>query len=423
MSEKDHRMLHRVTEEARDHLHGDVPDWEKIEQRLLARIETDRTTQASLERFAGHRRVWGGVAGALAIAAGIAIFTGRPTTHTLDRGEAPQAPANASALLLCQGCGDGRGQVQVAGGVLSAGQNVRAGDVIETRGASAVFERPHAVTWQLEDASKVIVKKAGASLVLALDHGVIEAQVTPVAAGESFAVDVSSDASDTGGSESGVTRIAVHGTHLRVARVGPTRVLIDLTEGVVSIGAPPRAGSTNGVIVTAPAHVEIDLASPQTSLQVTHNPTAVHPPIDLAAVTHLQNLPNGSTSHSAEARPKGSPSPTSPLPAGHVPPSSVPTPKAHEPLNPVLVPDPDAESTIAAAVRGCASSHLPSLDPSKLRVTVSSNLELRVSAEGLVEFARFDPPLRPEVQACAATSIYKTRFTHSGTVSIPLIIE
>ena len=428
----DERALRKATEEARDDRRSEEPDWATLEKKLFARIDSDRAHETSLARFAGSRSAWGLAASGLALAAAIAMFVGRPATRALEWSAETETatPLAAGTLALRRGVGD----VRVAGSALGAGQSVRAGDVIETHGATAFFERAHAVTWELEDLSQVTVKRAGSTLVLGLDRGAIEAQVTPVATGEAFAVDVSAGGPDGAGSSPGtVTRIAVHGTHLRVARVGATRVLIDLTEGVVSIGAPPRSGSTYGALVMAPAHVELDVTAPLASLQITHLEAAVRAPLDLS----LAILGPGTRGPTARKGPydardpglqippdslKGSPSPTSPLPLGHVPPSSAAAPKPFMPPPAVQEADPHAEDTVAAAVRACAAGR-PRADATSVKVTVSSRLELRVNPDGFVEFARFDPPLVPEVQTCASTSIYKTRFVRSGTITIPLVIE
>ena len=114
----------------------------------------------------------------------------------------------------------------------------------------------------------------GGSIVLALRVGAVEAQVTPVAMGEAFAVDVDG------------VRVAVHGTHLRVARAerGGSWVVVDLSEGVISVGAPPKAGSTMGVLVTAPAHVEFSTTDVDRTLRVEHDPARVRAPVDPAAI-------------------------------------------------------------------------------------------------------------------------------------------
>ena len=39
---------------------------------------------------------------------------------------------------------------------------------------------------------------------------------------------------------------------------------------------------------------------------------------------------------------------------------------------------------------------------------------------GMVSAARFEPPLAPEVQQCAAQTIYRVRFSAPGAIRIPL---
>src|SRR5262249_16961537 len=155
---------------------------------------------------------------------------------------------------------------------------VREGDAIDVTGARAVFERPQKVTWLIEQdapqqtrAARAHVNLTGEPFVLGLEHGSIEAQVAPVPVGEAFAVDVET--------EHGLGRVAVHGTHLRVTRAG-NRVSVDLTEGVVAIGVPPRTGVTTGTVVTAPAHVELDATDLRT-LEVDHSPAAVRSAVPL----------------------------------------------------------------------------------------------------------------------------------------------
>jgi hypothetical protein len=51
-------------------------------------------------------------------------------------------------------------------------------------------------------------------------------------------------------------------------------------------------------------------------------------------------------------------------------------------------------------------------------VSVSTTLHLTLHEDGSVQSARFDPPVAPDVNACAAQSIYKTRFAHGGAATI-----
>ena len=74
--------------------------------------------------------------------------------------------------------------------------------------AQATVDRPGKLTLVLERGTRATITHSQGALVLALDEGAVEAQVVPVPSGEAFAVDV------------GSSRVAVHGTHLRVARAG-----------------------------------------------------------------------------------------------------------------------------------------------------------------------------------------------------------
>jgi hypothetical protein len=56
-------------------------------------------------------------------------------------------------------------------------------------------------------------------------------------------------------------------------------------------------------------------------------------------------------------------------------------------------------------------------------VVVSTTVRLGVGADGSVTSARFDPPVAPDVNACASAVIYKTRFAHGGSVSIPVDLK
>jgi hypothetical protein len=304
--------------------------------------------------------------------------------------------------------------------VATPGYVVHAGDTIEVDRARAVFERSRKVTWVLEseraepeppDSTNLVssgsararIKRAGEPLVIGLESGAIEAQVTPVPSGEAFAIDV--------GTDSGVVRVAVHGTHLRVARNGD-RVTVDLTEGVVSIGAPPRTGATVGTLVTAPAHVELDAKEPS-SIRIDHVPSAVRAAIPLA--------PRETSAAAGRAEPPRADAPTVPRPASVPPVSSVASAKGITARGASALqsePPPAApREAIARAIRDCAAARGQS---GEVHVTVTSNLNLRVTPSGEVESAQFSPPLLPEIQTCAAQTIYRTKFEETGFVTIPI---
>jgi hypothetical protein len=174
-------------------------DWDAIDAKLFARIEEERRGERA--RFApARRRSWTlmgvGLAAAVAV---VALLAGR-TRDTVVVDEAAVNDSAGSVVAI-----EGSGSVLVDGRPSSGGVGLRLGDVLETGSARATIERPGKVTLTLEPGSKTVVTHVQGALILALERGAVEAQVTPVPAGEAFAVDVEG------------SRVAVHGTHLRVA--------------------------------------------------------------------------------------------------------------------------------------------------------------------------------------------------------------
>jgi hypothetical protein len=104
-------------------------------------------------------------------------------------------------------------------------------------------------------------------------------------------------------------------------------------------------------------------------------------------------------------RPSGVPS----RPDGH---AVGPAPARSTPV--VEVP---ADAAIASAVRSCLAER-PRGD--NVTVVVSTTVHLALGSDGTVKSARFDPPVAPDVNACASGAIYKARFAHGGSVDIPI---
>lgn len=391
--------LDRVVDEAREDFVPKEPDWSALEARLMARVEEEKKSpaRASQERdgrFAKDKLV-GLFAVTMAAAAAVALVVREPAPNAPVVSVAEAAPAGS--LLSTEGSGE----VRIGGKVAAAGHAIVAGDGLETQGARAFLERPKKVSWLLEHESgtaRARVKAAGETLVLDLADGAIEAQVTPVPSGEAFAVDVATETS--------LVRVAVHGTHLRVTRHG-SRVVVDLSEGVVSIGTPPRSGSTYGTLVTAPAHVELDANDVAHTLRIDHTPSAVRVPIPLGPGRVASNgTPSEATPPAAD------PSPT----AGAV--AARPTPSPSNKTIASAKPIPPREA-IVEAVKTCAASLVKG---GNVTVTVNSTLALTVGAAGEVTAARFDPPLAPEVQACAAAAIYKVKLVDEPDTNVSLPI-
>lgn len=386
-----------VSEAKEDLVPRDVDiHWGRVEEKVMARVAFDPAPLSSEVKRRGGAMRWAAVG--LAAAAAAALVVRRDRDVSLDtRPLIAQVETQSGGALRST---EGAGEVRIGGAVASAGHLLHAGDAIEAEGARAVVERPGKVTWLLEHdvagrVARAAVKSTGESLVLSLDDGAVEAQVVPVPSGEAFAVDVAS-----GGK---LVRVAVHGTHLRVTRQG-RRLSVDLTEGVVSIGVPPRTGVTYGTLVTAPAHVELDVEDLDGSLRVDHAEARVRAPIPLGS-----REVSAAAAAATPAEPESTPAAASPH-AKHDP------PKASS-----ATPRPSARDAIAAAVRACAAARKPA--PGDVHGTVSSRLELKVGPSGEVQAAVFDPPLMPEIQSCAAETIYKTRFADDETGSVVVPIE
>lgn len=408
--------IDELVREAREELgrrEAQQVDWDAVDRGLFARIrEEERAERDAVAAGAARGRWWALGGAALAAAAAFAVMVGKTR-------EPRPVVAQVSAEASAGGGGaivafDGPGQLLVDGIPAVIGTPLHPGDVIEARDVVATIERP-GVTYDVERGTRATVERTPGRLVLALDVGAVEAQVAHVDSGEAFAVDV------------GRSRVAVHGTHLRVARHGDA-VTVDLSEGVVLVGETPRVGSTVGALVTAPAHAEFGASAAEQTLTVSHDPANVRTPMSLGP-----NGPIAVASPLAPPAPLAPPPVAAPLPPSepHAAPAAVPPPHGDRraavaalPLAPAAAApsaDPNAEATVADAVRTCLAActrHVAGVS-----VIVSTTLHLDLGDDGAVRAAKFDPPVAADVNACAAPSIYKTRFTHGGAVVIPVDLK
>jgi ferric-dicitrate binding protein FerR (iron transport regulator) len=372
-------------------------DWTSVDRRLFGRIEAEqRAERARLTSGRGGR--WALAAGGLAVAAAIALVVA--TSRQTRPSEGVQAAVEPSAGNVT-GL-EGGGQLLVDGKPAAVGAELHLGDVVEARGAQATLERPGKLTLIFERGSKATVTHVDGALVLALESGAVEAQVVPVPSGEAFAVDV------------GHSRVAVHGTHLRVARIAD-HVVVDLSEGVVSLGEAPRVGSTLGALLTAPAHAEFTTTDAEGTLSLSHDPASLRAPVSLGATAQAHPaLPTLAVAPPPKAE-SGDGKPPAPAPAprdGHA--SSAPQHPS------VAAAEPNPEALIASAVRGCLAER-PRAD--NVTVVVSTTVHVAVAADGSVTSARFDPPVAPDVNVCASGTIYRARFAHAGDVAIPVDLK
>jgi hypothetical protein len=381
--------LEIVTREARE-APGPKVDWSRVDARLLERVRAEVAVERQAARVGSARRAWIPVAGGLAAAAAVALCV-----VSLSRGRGP-ATVEATAPTVDRSAGSlVEGEAFVAGRPRSRGATIALGDVLEARGARAVFLRPAGagrgeVVFAVEEASRATVTRVDGALVLALDQGAVEAQVGPE--GEGFAVDV------------GVTRVVAHASHLRVARQADYAI-VDLSEGAVSIGAPLRAG-TAAQLVAAPAHVEFLSGDAAKTMRIDHAAASVRPALVVAAEVATTVPPASATLAQLTAPPPRAPS---------APPVATVDPR---PEPPVIAVDPNADSTIAQAVHACLAARPAA--PDVVGVTVTTELTITLNKDGTVQLARFSPPIAPDAQSCVTGTIYRTRFSHGGSVSIPI---
>lgn len=358
-------------------------DWDAASDALFARLEREKVASRRTER---SRVVWLSFAGAVAAAAAAVFYLRNPAPQP----NPPVAVHDTSVGTLVSANG---AAVTVSGSKVSDGYALRGGDVVSVSGGNAVFSQEGKVRFSIESGSEVSVTHPTAPLILALAIGATEADVTPVPTGDAFAVDVASKSG-------AVARVAVHGTHLRVARQGD-HVVVDLTEGVVAIGGVANGEST---IVHAPAHVEFDATDAAHTVVINRAADAVR-----AADT---------TVHQASvAAPPATVAATHPL--GHSSPGAVSAVKPVDTATPAAIVDP--ERALSQAVQGCIVS-VPS--STQVSLTFESKLSLRLADDGSVQSALFDPPLPVEARECAARAIYqKGLFSHPGDVTIPISVR
>jgi hypothetical protein len=387
-------------------------DWDRVDARLFDRI--DQVERSESARFAppARRGLTLATVGLAAAAALAAIVAGKGRDAIDPAGLV--APESAGTLALVDT--NGHDSLLVDGQPASRGASLRLGDVLETRSARATIDRPGKLMAMVEPGSRAVVTHVHGALILQLDQGAVEAQVMPVASGEAFAIDVEG------------ARVAVHGTHLRVARDGD-RVIVDLNEGVVAVGQAPREGSVIGTVVNAPAHVEFLARDPVGTLTQTHDPSAVRRPAE-ARIASVERSYVSSPLSSPLTSPLASP-PAGP-PASHASPSNDPRVDSRPPA-PAIASAPTAsmgagsakpvtskpegspEELIAQAIRACMAEQR---HPDNVTVVVSTTLHLDLADDGSVRAARFDPPVAPDVNTCAAQSIYRVHFAHGGAATI-----
>jgi ferric-dicitrate binding protein FerR (iron transport regulator) len=394
--------LDNLIAEAREGLgvrEAEKVDWQSVDEGLFARIAAER--HAERARFApGRERAWAITGAAALAAAGVVAIVAARSGHEPVPVASP-APADEALASIVRV--EGEGLALVGSAVAGRGSPIQLNDTIEAAGGDVLVERAGKLRFLLEKGSMARVTHGQGGrgpLVLALERGAVEADVVPVATGEAFAVDV------------GPSRVAVHGTHLRVSR-DEEHGRIDLSEGVVAVGDAPRAGPVLGAIVTAPAHVEFLASDARGTLRVAHDAASLRAPVDLGAVATV--VPTASAEGAASDRAASSRGEAAARSTGPTAIARAPESHPASSFSPSSAPATSPEQTLANAVWACMAGR-PRAE--NVTVLVSTTLHLDVGDDGTVKSARFEPPVVPDVNECASRWIYKMHFAHPGPLAI-----
>ncbi len=277
-----------------------------------------------------------------------------------------QPPVYAPVGTVAPHAGEG---LTLSGGHAAAGAELREGTTLAAA-RRASFVRPGKVRWLLEgntaaSGATASILEGREALRVSLETGAVEAEVTPVVKGEAFSVDVAG------------TRVAVHGTHLRVARIGDT-VTIDLSHGVIALGTPGKA-RVEGPEITAPAHIEFPVGHPE---QKTVRTT------DVRAPELFDDL------------------------------GDVVTAPAEDPPALVAVTPKEARKALVDAVDACSRKGPAASDA--VQITVSSTATLTFADDGKLKATRFYPPLRPDIHACVANRMNAVAVRTADPITVPV---
>jgi hypothetical protein len=336
-----------------------------IEKRVLAEATRSDVSSAFI---AVPQRRWPTWA-AIGIAATISLFVATQRFRTKTDTTA-QLPA--------------RGQLEqrpgVDGNALALQQQIVATDYDVT------VKHAKLATWRLMAQGRArIIENGTERVTIALETGLIEADVIAQPKPESFAIEVAN------------TRIAVHGTIFSVERHGDLAEVV-VREGKVMVSHNDPSGTVQRTLLTAPSRAQLDVGtSPESGPTVAAGRTALNP-----------------QSHSANAG--------HPLTDGRSPDASG--------KNVSPVDNPSAEeldrtwSNVANVVSLCFAEHTAG-SPS-VRVSFKTQLSVNVGPSGNIAQVDFNPPVPDPVRDCTlarVTGIKTSPSLRGAVLSRPTILS
>lgn len=379
MARDDIDVLRQLIREKRDEPPPEV-DWDRVEQQLMEKVESD--APAPLPRPSPWPALALVAAAAAVVIAGIGLLN--RSSHQVTATSAPAAQKAPVARVLRAPSHHifGVSQTKLSGDKLAVGDRVVAG-------AQAVqVEHAGRATWTLSPGSRATVALVGRYLTVRLETGSVTADVVPSPRPESFAVEVKG------------TRVAVHGTHFTVQRLGD-HAKVTLERGVVAVGPASERGHTQGWLMTAPATGTFSLDGASTGY-----------------VEQRKPAPEGTT---AARTPAPAPAAPAPAKAASAQASEEPGPLPLQPTDDELA---RGAEQVAATVRSCFAKHTES--DQGVRISAHSKLSIDIAAGGNIRTLHFNPPLAPSVQRCSAGVMQSVHFpasTQGATVTRTLELQ
>ena len=328
--EREARILAQFTEELRSEPLPDV-DWDALEERLMKEVQT---ASASSDRAV---LPWALGLGGLAAAAAAALWLGSAPSATPQ--PHPVMPATTQPAAI-------------------NGAELAIGSIVRADSEPVRVEHLGRAVWTLAPRSRGRLVSRGRYLTVALDQGVIRAEVVPGQAAESFAVEVHQ------------TRVAAHGTVFRVT-LANNQVLVQVSEGEVVVGSAEDRGRTRGFYLSAPAEGTFALDGARVG-SVSTPPTSPSPEPPSRAL-----LPAGAP-----------PTPTTEQPL------LTTSARPHEPEGPTA--DFVADQMVVQ-MRRCFAQHTEV--QGSVHVSATSRLSVSL-ANGVIQSVLLDPPLAPDVEQC-----------------------
>jgi hypothetical protein len=340
-------------------------DVEGIEERVIA--EATRSDVSSA--FISVRRHNFGVWVAIGVAASLSLFIASQKLH-LDTTPSSGIPD--------------RGQLELGDGI--DGRKLRLGQQVNALNGDVTVKHPAVATWRLLAHGKAqIVENDDERITIALEDGLIQADVVPRQKPESFAIEV------------GTTRVAVHGTMFSVERRGDMAEVV-VREGKVMVGSNRERGAMTGTLLTAPSRAKIGVsAGSQSEPEITTEQLTRQPP---------QRWPNmGAIAPATTA-------------AGHQ--GNLPVDESAS----RAVELEKAWASVEAIASSCFAEHTAK-SPS-VRVSFKTQLSLTVGSKGKIGNIDFYPPVPEPVRACTLSQVVKLAESptlEGATMSRPAILS